>query len=56
VTTLLELTRTLFQGRDDVYAEAFPRQNQPGKVNYALVKEPLSEAVLTAHLAGKRRS
>lgn len=54
VTTLLDLTRALFQGRDDVYADAFPRQNQPGKVNYALVKEPLTDAVLAAHLAGKR--
>lgn len=54
VSTLLSACQHLFRGRDDVYAEAFPRQNQPGKVNYALVKEPLTEGVLAAHLSGKR--
>jgi replicative DNA helicase len=53
VTTLLEATTRLFRGRGDVYAKAFPKEHAPGKVGYALVKEPLTDAVLHDHLAGK---
>lgn len=51
---LLTAVRTLFRGRDDVYANAFPRPGQPGKVNYTLVNEPLTDEVLEQHLFGRQ--
>lgn len=53
MTTLLESARRLFRGREDVYAKAFPKDGNPGKVGYTLVKEPLTDEVFEKHLAGK---
>jgi len=53
VTTLSDVTLRLFRGRGDVYARAFQKEGQPGKVGYALVKEPLTEEVVQHHLDGK---
>lgn len=52
MTTLLESSLRLFRGRGDVYAKAFPKDGQPGKVGYVLVKEHLTTDVLEQHLAG----
>ena len=53
MNTLLEATTRLFRGRGDVYAKAFVKDGQPGKVGYALVKEPLTDDLLQDHLAGR---
>jgi hypothetical protein len=53
VNSLLEATTRLFRGRGDVYARAFAKDGQPGKVGYTLVKEPLTQELLKDHLAGK---
>lgn len=50
---LIERFAKLFRGRGDVYAKAFARAGSPGKVNYTLVKEPLTYDVLQAHLNGE---
>lgn len=52
MTTLLQKTLRLFRGREDVYAKAFSKEAQPGKVGYSLVREPLTGAILQEHLAG----
>jgi len=52
VHTLLESSLRLFRGRGDVYARAFPKDGQPGKVGYVLTKEPLTTEVLAQHLSG----
>lgn len=48
----IERFAALFRGRGDVYAKAFARSGSPGKVNYTLVKEPLTYDVIQAHLDG----
>jgi hypothetical protein len=53
VISLLEATTRLFRGRGDVYARAFAKDGQPGKVGYTLVKEPLTQELLQDHLSGK---
>jgi hypothetical protein len=53
MTSLVDATLRLFRGRQDVYARAFPKDGQPGKVGYALVREPLDELVIRDHLQGK---
>jgi hypothetical protein len=50
---LLESMVRLFRGRGDVYAKAFAKDGQPGKVGYALVKEPVTLSLLEDHLAGR---
>lgn len=51
--SLIERFAALFRGRGDVYAKAFARAGAPGKVNYTLVKEPLTYDVLQAHFNGE---
>lgn len=50
---LIERFASLFRGRGDVYAKAFARSGAPGKVNYTLVKEPLTYDVLQRHFDGE---
>lgn len=45
----------LFSGRFDCYAEGFPNPHKPNKYSYAMRREPLTDAVLEAHLAGRKR-
>lgn len=40
-------------GRTDVYARGFPKREEPGKVGYYPVLEPLTPAVWERHLHGK---
>jgi hypothetical protein len=53
MNSLLESTIRLFRGRGDVYAKAFAKETHPGKVGYALVKEPMTLDLIEQHLAGR---